>query len=176
MSAKTPGEADGITIVNEPRSHVTSTFRPRPITLTAADGVRLRGLYHGSPHGSDLAFAVGHGFTNHIRKPAVLGVLRRLAVHGSVLAVDFRGHGRSAGFSSVGPTEVQDIAAALTRLREIGHRRIVTIGFSLGGSVVLRHAALAEPAQRPDAMISVSGPARWWVRDTPAMRRVHWLL
>ncbi|MCX2728734.1 alpha/beta fold hydrolase [Saccharopolyspora sp. NFXS83] len=176
MSAKTPGETDGVTFVNGPRSHVTATFRPRPITLTAADGVRLRGLYHRCPRSSDLAFAVGHGFTNHIRKPAVRRVLRRLAEHGSVLAVDFRGHGRSAGVTSVGPTEVQDITAALTRLRELGHRRVVTLGFSLGGSVVLRHAALAAPAERPDAMISVSGPARWWVRDTPAMRRVHWLL
>ncbi|MFR9730405.1 alpha/beta hydrolase [Saccharopolyspora sp. MS10] len=151
-------------------------FRPRPVTLAAADGVRLHGLLQDGPPGCDLAFAVGHGFTNHTGKPAVRRVLRRLAAHGSVLAVDFRGHGLSAGFSSVGPAEVQDMTAALTRLRALGYRRVASIGFSLGGSVALRQAALAAPADRPDAMVSVSGPARWWVRDTPAMRRVHWLL
>lgn len=151
-------------------------FRPTPITLSTSDGVRLRGQYLSGPGSAGVAFAVGHGFTNHVRKPAVRAVLRRLAEHGAVLAVDFRGHGRSGGASSVGPAEVADLSAALERLRELGHRRVVSVGFSLGGAIALRQAALAEPAERPDAMISVSGPARWWVRDTPAMRRVHWLL
>ncbi|WP_344931574.1 hypothetical protein [Saccharopolyspora gregorii] len=78
-------------------------FRPTPITLSTSDGVRLRGQYLSGPGSTGVAFAVGHGFTNHVRKPAVRAVLRRLAEHGAVLAVDFRGHGRSGGASSVGP-------------------------------------------------------------------------
>ncbi|WP_093264198.1 alpha/beta hydrolase [Saccharopolyspora shandongensis] len=148
--------------------------RVRHVTLTAADGTPLRGhLYPGPGLPADLGFVVGHGFTNHVRKPAVRRVLERLASHAPVLAVDFRGHGRSGGRTTVGPAEALDIAAAVERLRELGCRKVVTVGFSLGGSVVLRHAALSTP---PDAVISVSSPARWWVRETPAMRRVHWLL
>src|SRR6185437_15645629 len=39
-----------------------------------------------------------------------------------------------------------------------------------GGSVVLRHAALHGGV---DAVVSVSGPGRWFYRGTVAMRRVH---
>ena len=159
--------------------HVTAVCRPRAVALTAEDGTPLHGLLHTGPNGhfgNDLGFVVGHGFTNHIRKPAVRDVLAGLAQHGPVLGVDFRGHGRSGGRSSVGPQEALDIAAAVRHLRELGCARVATVGFSLGGSVVLRHAALATPREAPDAVVAVSSPARWWVRDTPAMRRVHWLL
>lgn len=43
----------------------------------------------------------------------------------------------------------------------------------MGGSTVLRHAALLRDV---DAVVSVSAPSRWYVRDTPPMRRVHWLI
>jgi hypothetical protein len=39
--------------------------------------------------------------------------------------------------------------------------------------VVLRHAALRHSV---DAVVSVSAPSRWYVRDTSPMRRVHWLV
>ncbi|MER6991914.1 alpha/beta fold hydrolase [Saccharopolyspora hirsuta] len=148
--------------------------RPRAVELSAADGTALRGqLLTGPGLPADLGFVVGHGFTNHTRKPTLQRILHRLARRAPVLAVDFRGHGRSGGRTTVGPAEALDIDAAVARLRELGCRRVVTIGFSLGGSVVLRQAALGSA---PDAVVAVSSPARWWVRDTPAMRRVHWLL
>lgn len=160
--------------MNSTKPFVTGMCRVRPVTLAAADGTALRGLlYPGSGLPADLGFVVGHGFTNHIRKPSVRRVLERLSSHSPVLAVDFRGHGRSGGRTTVGPAEALDIAAAVERLRDLGCNRVVTVGFSLGGAAVLRHAALSDP---PDAVISVSSPARWWVRETPAMRRVHWLL
>ncbi|WP_093420014.1 alpha/beta hydrolase [Saccharopolyspora flava] len=149
-------------------------FPDRPVTLRAEDGTRLRGRLHPGPGlPAPVGFVVGHGFTNHIRKPSVRAVLARLATHGPVLATDFRGHGRSGGRTTVGPNEAMDIDAAVAHLRSAGCERVVTLGFSLGGSVVLRQAALGTP---PDAVVSVSSPARWFVRDTPAMRRVHWLL
>ncbi len=174
MRRKNPAPTGGITFMNGRRPFVTGMCHVCRVTLAAADGTPLRGLlYPGPGLPADLGFVVGHGFTNHVRKPYVRRVLERLAAHAPVLAVDFRGHGRSGGRTTVGPAEALDIAAAVERLRELGCRKIVTVGFSLGGSVVLRHAALSAP---PDAVISVSSPARWWVRDTPAMRRVHWLL
>ncbi|GGP81166.1 alpha/beta hydrolase [Saccharothrix coeruleofusca] len=122
----------------------------------------------------DLAFVVGHGFTNHVRKPWVARVLERFARHGGVVALDFRGHGRSGGRSTVGGDEVHDLAAGVSLARDLGYRRVVTVGFSMGASIALRHAALHE--DRPDAVAAVSSPSRWWVRETAAMRRVHWLL
>ncbi|MEO6090204.1 MAG: alpha/beta fold hydrolase, partial [Umezawaea sp.] len=101
-------------------------------------------------------------------------VLNRFARHGGVVALDFRGHGRSAGRSTVGADEVHDLAAGVSLARSLGYRRVVTVGFSMGASIAIRHAALA--ADKPDAVAAVSGPSRWWVRETVAMRRVHWLL
>jgi uncharacterized protein len=51
---------------------------------------------------------------------------------------------------------------------------VVTLGFSMGGGVALRQAALGR--HRPDAVVCVSAVARWYVRETPPMRRVHRLL
>ncbi|WP_434452352.1 alpha/beta hydrolase family protein [Lentzea sp. E54] len=140
------------------------------------DGVRLHGVHYKGE--SDLAFVVGHGFTNNVRKPYVARVLARLARNAGVVAFDFRGHGRSGGLSTVGADEVHDIEAGVRKARELGYSKIATVGFSMGASIVLRHAALTktEGLTRPDAVVAVSGPARWWSRETAPMRRVHWLL
>jgi pimeloyl-ACP methyl ester carboxylesterase len=122
---------------------------------------------------NNLAVVVGHGLTHHTGHPAVRRVLTCLAKQATVLAFDFRGHGRSGGGSTVGDAEIRDIAAGVDFARRAGYRRIATVGFSMGASVVLRHAALYGDV---DAVVAVSGPARWWVRETEAMRRVHWLL
>lgn len=149
------------------------------------DGVSLAGVVldrvgvtgQGHDHASDLAIVVGHGITNHVRTPAMRRILPRLSRTATVVAFDFRGHGRSGGASTAGDAEVLDLAAAVAFARARGHRRVATLGFSMGASIVLRHAAGHGPGEPGvDAAVAVSSPARWWVRETPAMRRVHWLL
>lgn len=104
------------------------------------------------------------------------------AQYGAVVTFSFRGHGASGGRSTVGDREVLDLAAAVRWARELGHTRVATVGFSMGGSVVLRHAALYGPKHEgrtdavSDAVVSVSAPARWYYRGTAPMRRVHWLV
>lgn len=120
---------------------------------------------------------VAHGFTGHVDRPHVRRVARVLARYGAVVTFSFRGHGASGGRSTVGDREVLDLAAAVGWARELGHTRVATVGFSMGGSVVLRHAALEEPeGGRVDAVVSVSAPARWFYRGTAPMRRLHWLV
>src|SRR4051812_33351526 len=43
----------------------------------------------------------------------------------------------------------------------------------MGGSVVIRHAALVGGV---DAVVSVSAVSRWFYRDTAPMRRLHWAI
>jgi uncharacterized protein len=94
---------------------------------------------------------------------------------GEVRALDFRGHGGSGGGSAVGgDPEVLDVDAAVRTARADGADAVVTLGLSMGGGAVLRQAALGR--HRPDAVVSISAVSRWYVRDTPPMRRVHWLL
>lgn len=130
------------------------------------------GLPVGTGARTDLAFVVAHGFTGSTRRPAVQRICRRLSAYGAVVASDLRGHGESGGLCTMGADEVLDVDAAVNWARVRGYERVVTVGFSLGGSVVLRHAALVGGV---DAVASVSAPSRWYILDTVPMRRVHWL-
>lgn len=120
-----------------------------------------------------LAVVMAHGFTLSTRRTGVRGVVQALADHAGVLAFDFRGHGDSSGHSTVGNREVLDLDAAVLAARQFGYADVVTCGWSMGGSVVLRHAALHGGV---DAVVSVSALSRWFYRGTPAMRRVHWAI
>jgi fermentation-respiration switch protein FrsA (DUF1100 family) len=73
----------------------------------------------------------------------------------------------------VGDLEVLDLDAAVVRARELGYADVVTCGWSMGGSVVLRHAALHGGVE---AVVSVSALSRWFYRDTAPMKRVHWAI
>jgi len=126
------------------------------------------------------AIVIAHGFTGSLDRPAVRRVARALGRRAAVITFSFRGHGGSGGRSTVGDREVLDLAAAVRWARLLGHRRVVTVGFSMGGSVVLRHGALyaagADAPAHADAVVAVSAPARWYYRGTAPMRRLHWLV
>lgn len=151
-------------------------FTVEPLTLRTRDAVRLDAvlLTAGSSTGPDgLGIVVAHGFTGSWRQPPVRRVGALLSRYAPVLVFDFRGHGGSGGRSTVGDAEIWDVEAAVTELRERGCDRIATVGFSMGASVVVRHAGLVGGVA---AAVSVSGPSRWYYRDTAPMRRVHWAI
>ncbi len=148
--------------------------RPHSIELITDDGVRLAAVHLAGPDDSrPLAVVVGHGFTQSTARPGPRAVLAALAAHAGVIGIDFRGHGASDGHSTVGHHEIRDIDAAVGYAREIGYRHVVTCGWSMGGSIVLRHAALHGGV---DGVISVSAVSRWFYKDTKPMRRVHWAI
>lgn len=89
-----------------------------------------------------------------------------------MLAIDFRGHGHSAGRSTVGDLEIHDVATAVEWLRAHGYGHVAALGWSMGGSAVLRYAGLGGDV---DAVVSISSPGRWYERGTRPMRVVHWL-
>jgi pimeloyl-ACP methyl ester carboxylesterase len=145
-------------------------------TRYAADGTPID-AYHDPGPSNALAVVVAHGFTGSWRRPALRRVAAVLREHAGVVSFDFRGHGRSGGVTTVGDREVLDVAAAVDWAVELGYERVATIGFSMGASVVVRHAGLrAADAPVPHAVVAVSGPARWYYRGTPAMRRAHWVI
>ena len=144
------------------------------LTLRSEDGERLAARHLPGPDPDRrLAVVVAHGFTGSIDKPALRAVTAALSRHAGVVVFDFRGHGRSTGHSTLGDLEVLDLQAAVEAARGLGYHQVVTCGWSMGGSVVLRHAALVGGV---DAVVSVSAVSRWYYRDTVAMRRVHWAI
>ncbi|MFI7504302.1 alpha/beta hydrolase [Streptomyces sp. NPDC049687] len=177
---------------SSPAGHVARSIdRPHPETgsgtplrtfLPTTDGISIDSVYDpgavvyntSASSTGHLVFVVAHGFTGDVDRPHVRRVADALARHGAVVTFSFRGHGRSGGRSTVGDREVLDLAAAVEWAHALQpHARVATVGFSMGGSVVLRHAALH---QGVDAVVSVSAPARWYYRGTAPMRRLHWLV
>ncbi|OIK25759.1 alpha/beta hydrolase [Streptomyces malaysiense] len=155
------------------------TGRPGPVRtyLRTADGVPVEAVYDpgAAVYDPDApVLVVAHGFTGDVDRPHVRRVAAGLARYGAVVAFSFRGHGRSGGRSTVGDKEVLDLAAAVAWARGFGHGRVAAVGFSMGASVVLRHAALCPGTA--DAVVAVSSPARWYYRGTAPMRRLHWLV
>ncbi|HTR70452.1 MAG TPA: alpha/beta fold hydrolase [Mycobacteriales bacterium] len=144
------------------------------LALRTTDGERLEAVHVDGPDPDrPIGVVVAHGFTGSLSRPGVQSVIAGLARHAGVLAFDFRGHGRSTGHSTVGQDEVLDLEAAVVAARRLGYADIVTCGWSMGGSVVLRHAALIGNV---DAVIGVSTLSRWFYRGTAPMRRVHWAI
>ena len=142
-------------------------------TLVTSDGVTIS-ANHAPALGlgaRDLCLVVAHGFTNGWRLPRVQRVVDRLGQFGGVIGLDFRGHGKSTGVSTVGDREIHDLDAGVRWARDLGYRSVFPVGFSMGGSVALRQAAIGrEPV---DAVVSVSAPAFWYYRGTRSMRILH---
>ena len=139
-------------------------------TLVTEDGVPIDAVHLPGPR--DLAVVMAHGFTQSWQRPSVWNVARRFNLSAGVVTFDFRGHGRSGGLSTLGDKEINDVDVAVGYAREMGYQRVATVGFSMGASVVLRQAALRGGV---DAVVSVSGPGRWYYRGTEPMRRVHFV-
>lgn len=147
MSWDSAGHVARSTIV--PESETPPRTRVRRF-LTTADGVAIDAVFEPGAVGADGpgsngVFVIAHGFTGDLGRPHVRRVARTLARYGAVVTFSFRGHGASGGRSTVGDREVLDLAAAVAWARGLGHTRVTTVGFSMGGSVVLRHAALYGP-------------------------------
>jgi pimeloyl-ACP methyl ester carboxylesterase len=144
----------------------------RDVELRTSDGLRLAARFWQSGD-AGLACVVGHGFTGSSRNPHVERICRALAGQGmAVLAPDFRGHGRSEGLGTAGADEILDVEAAVAWLRSAGYRFVAVLGWSMGGTAVLRYAGLGGDA---DAVVSVSAPGTWFERGTWPMRLVHWM-
>lgn len=140
--------------------------------LRAKDGVRIDAAH--TPSGSTrLGIVFAHGFTGSWRDRTARRIVHVLSGYGGVVAFDFRGHGRSRGESTVGDLEILDLDAAVRHARVIGYERVAVVGFSMGAAIAVRHAGLVGGV---DAVVAVSGPARWYYRGTKPMRQVHWAI
>jgi len=152
-------------------------------TLTTADGLDISAI-HLVGAATGLCLVVVHGFTGSWREERVQRVINELVGFGSVIAIDMRGHGRSGGVTTLGDLEVLDVAAAVDWARDLGYATVVSVGFSLGGAVVLREGGLAATAELPagatggrvDGVVAVSAPAFWYYKGTKVTRFVHLLV
>jgi pimeloyl-ACP methyl ester carboxylesterase len=141
--------------------------------LVTGDGVALAGeRLEGSAGPDRPAVVFCHGFLGWHRKASLVRFQEELARWFTVYAFDFRGHGGSAGRSTFGAFEYLDVQAVVDLVRSQGAGRVVTLGGSMGGIAVVRHAALVGGI---DAVVAISTPALWDGHDSAAVRRMVWL-
>jgi len=142
-------------------------------TLLSADSERISAAYDAPASPSPLTFVVAHGFTGGWRRPDNRAIAALLSEFGGVVSYDSRG--KSSGVTTLGDDEVLDLDAAIGWARWLGADDVVTVGFSMGGTVVLRQAALAGHRDReaPLAVVSVSAAGFWFYKGTPPMRLLH---
>jgi len=176
-------EVESYAAVPSPTEAKTEWSLPRSeYWVAAADGTRLYFTERGA---GDIAFVVVAGFSGGHRHGSYSRLLGWFSDRFLVLGMDQRGHWKSEGSCTLSHLEVMDVDAAIGLAKSLGAQHVVTLGFSMGSSSVLRHAALSNPAtprtmadrdlvvqHRPDAVISVGGAAEWWYRGT----RNTWML
>lgn len=137
-----------------------------PFRVPTEDGVTIVGSRIGD---REEALVLCHGFMGWHRKDRMVRLAESFARWFTVYAFDFRGHGRSGGTCSFGDLEILDVEAVMRRARDEGHAPVVTIGGSMGGIAVVRHAALRGGV---DAAVAVSTPAGWDGHDSALVRRM----
>jgi fermentation-respiration switch protein FrsA (DUF1100 family) len=142
--------------VREPRAvEGRTTTRVEDVWLTAADGVRLH-AWHAAPLvgrsgalepvSADRTVLFLHGNAGNVSHRYEI-IERFASLPANVLALDYRGYGRSHGM----PSEeglYRDAQAAwdyLTKARGVPANRVVIYGESLGGAVAVDLASKVQP-------------------------------
>lgn len=117
--------------------------------LTSGDGTKLFARHWAAKH-PHATLALVHGFGEHSGR--YVDMASHLAGHGvQTVAIDLRGHGRSAGKRGIircFDDFRADLHALLTRARELhGESKgpLVLYGHSMGGGIVLDHGLKADP-------------------------------
>lgn len=121
------------------------------ISYPTSDGGLVYGnLYGGGQH----AVLLAHGAV--FDKESWDGLAQDLLAEGhQVLAIDFRGYGKSKAGRS-GNALYQDVLAGIRYLHDEGSERVSVIGASMGGGAVAQAAVVVEPGEL-DKLILLAG-------------------
>jgi len=132
--------------------------------LRTRDGISLAAAGRRPSPQRRSAVVVVPGFTGSKDDPQVVELAEALTGDGhGVITYDARGHHASGGLCTLGDDEWMDVAAAVAAARDVADE-VVTVGTSMGGIAVLRHAA-HDP--HLTGVITVSSPSSWQMPRNP---------
>ena len=143
-----------------------------PFMVETTDGVRIVGTALGADPTSRPALVLAHGLMGWHRRERFAVFAEELTQWFAVYAVDLRGHGASGGIGDYGGAEILDVDAVVALARAHGHGTVITMGMSMGGITVIRHAALLGGV---DAVVPISSLAWWNWRDTAHPKVAGWM-
>lgn len=82
-------------------------------------------------------------------------IAKDFAKHFDVIAMDFRGHGKSGGFYTFTSNEEKDLACVVEYAQQF-YKKIYLCGFSLGGALVILHGAKYNNVNK---IVAISAPS-----------------
>ena len=134
---------------------IESSNHPR---LRTSDGVDLATRTWLTDGDATAVVVLVHGMSASKDHPHVVALAENIHRRGfDVIAYDARGHGDSAGVSTLGDLERHDVAAAVAWSRA-RNADVALVGASMGASAALQHA-VSDPRLR--GVVVVSSPAEW---------------
>jgi pimeloyl-ACP methyl ester carboxylesterase len=146
-------------LAQAPASHVSTSgaCSSELVTLRTTDGARLQGIVFRAPKPRPSALLLVHGYAGTFYGAyfAKLGEAAAQAGY-DTLALNMRDHDAGPKKSSFTDNQT-DIATGAAYLRQLGHKRLVLLGQSMGTNRVLYYQAVSGD---PDiaATVLVSGP------------------
>ncbi len=132
-----------------------------PIRISSPSGLRLAAVLH-QPRALtiDTCVVVAHGMLSSKDSDKHRLVCEAAAAAGhAALRFDFRGRGESDGNPSIltVSNEIEDLAAVVSFVRDLGYSRVVVVGSSLGGTVAILTGAID---RRFSGLVTIAAPAR----------------
>lgn len=139
----------GRSVIGAPWRMQAERYGGYPFRVRGADGVELEAWFSPAAAGTapenaapPLPIVMLHGWIEvkelHMRRARQLNELGH-----DVILFDHRAHGRSTGrWATFGYREREDLAAVIGHARDRGMvgRKVITMGFSMGGATALQHA------------------------------------
>ena len=137
----------------------SSTPPPEPVSFPTSDGGVLVGDLYGK---GERGLVLAHG--GRFDKESWAKQAKAFAASGfRVLALDFRGYGKSRGPGQADPMSAPlelDVLAAVRYLRDAGAKSVAIVGGSMGGSAGADAAALSDPGAIEAVVLIGSGGGR----------------
>jgi pimeloyl-ACP methyl ester carboxylesterase len=128
---------------------------PASQSVTTADGVTISYDLYSAARRQEVVI-ICPGFFQSKDTVTFHRMSRALADHWDVLAMDFRGHGRSGGLYTFSAQEDADRDAVL-RWAAGRYERLGILAFSMGAAIAIN--TLSRQAERMRSLIAVSGPS-----------------
>jgi len=139
------------------------------IKLLTKDDIKIAVNHYKNGFDSVVIIAPGWFMTKDSK--SFKEISEEFSKHADILAIDFRGHGKSEGFYTFTKKEVNDLETVI----EFAHKeykKIYLMGFSLGGALVLINSANNKLIEK---IITVSAPTCFEKIENHIWKKEAWI-
>jgi len=141
----------------------------KKLILRTSDNTRIAVNHLKTGHNSVIIIAPGWFMTKDCRE--FLKISEEFSKCFDVIAMDFRGHGKSSGFYTFTAKETLDLKTVVNYAKK-QYEKIYLAGFSLGGSLCLIHSAIEQDVNK---VIVVSAPRSFKEIENRMWKKEAWL-